>query len=83
MIVGRFMLAPIARIDFSDYSESIPSFPVLSLMAFRFHIAIGIRTGFVPYAPCKIAASKVPELKPGLWVFTAPSRLFFVSYPYS
>lgn len=83
IIVGLFMLAPITRIDFGDYSESIPAFAVVALMAFTFNIAIGISAGFVLYPICKVVAGKFDQLKPGLWVLTALSLLFFVFYPYS
>ncbi len=82
IIVGLFMLAPISHIDFGDYTESIPSFGVVVLMAFTFNIAIGICAGFVLYPIGKIAAKKPTHLKPGLWVLTALSLLFFIFYPY-
>jgi adenine/guanine/hypoxanthine permease len=82
IIVGLFMLAPITHIDFGDYTESIPAFAVVVLMAFTFNIAIGICAGFVLYPICKIVAGKLKELKPGLWVLTALSLLFFAFYPY-
>jgi AGZA family xanthine/uracil permease-like MFS transporter len=83
ILVGLFMLSPIARIDFSDYSESIPSFAVVALMAFTFNIAIGISAGFVLFPICKLVAGKRDQLKSGLWVLTGLSLLFFVFYPYS
>jgi len=82
IIVGLFMLAPITRIDFGDSTESIPAFAVVVLMAFTFNIAIGICAGFVLYAICKIVAGKLSQLKPGLWVLTGLSLLFFIFYPY-
>jgi AGZA family xanthine/uracil permease-like MFS transporter len=82
IIVGLFMLAPIAHIDFGDSTESIPAFAVVVLMAFTFNIAIGICAGFVLYPICKIVAGKASQLKPGLWVLTALSLLFFIFYPY-
>ena len=82
IIVGLFMLAPITRIDFADYTESIPAFAVVSLMAFTFNIAIGICAGFVLYPLCKLVDGKGRQLKPGLWVLTALSLLFFIFYPY-
>jgi len=82
ILVGLFMLAPITRIDFSDYSESIPAFGVVVLMAFTFNIAIGITAGFVLYPICKVVAGKTRQLRPGLWVLTLLSLLFFVFYPY-
>ena len=82
IIVGLFMLSPITRIDFTDYSESIPAFAVVALMAFTFNIAIGITAGFVLYPICKLVAGKTSQLRPGLWVLTGLSLLFFVFYPY-
>ena len=82
IIVGLFMLRSIVRIDFDDYTESIPSFTVVVLMAFTFNIAIGICAGFVLYPVCKLVAGKRSQLKPGLWMLTALSLLFFVFYPY-
>ena len=82
IIVGLFMLAPIVHIDFTDYSESVPAFAVVTLMAFTFNIAIGICAGFVLYPICKLAAGKFSDLRPGLWVLTTLSLLFFVFYPY-
>jgi AGZA family xanthine/uracil permease-like MFS transporter len=82
IIVGLFMLAPIVHIDFGDYTESIPAFAVVSLMSFTFNIAIGICAGFVLYPVCKIVAGKASQLKPGLWVLSALSLLFFIFYPY-
>ena len=82
ILVGLFMLAPITRIDFADYTESIPAFAVVSLMAFTFNIAVGICAGFVLYPICKIVAGKAGQLKSGLWVLTALSLLFFIFYPY-
>ena len=82
IIVGLFMLAPITHIDFVDYTESVPAFAVVVLMAFTFNIAIGICAGFVLYPICKIVAGKSSQLEPGLWALTALSLLFFIFYPY-
>jgi adenine/guanine/hypoxanthine permease len=82
IIVGLFMLAPVVHIDFLDYTESIPAFAVVTLMAFTFNIAIGICAGFVLYPLCKLVAGKIADLRPGLWVLTGLSLLFFIFYPY-
>jgi len=82
IVVGLFMLEPITRIDFGDYTESIPAFAVVVLMCFTFNIAIGITTGFVLYPLCKLAGGRASQIKPALWVLTALSLLFFIFYPY-
>jgi AGZA family xanthine/uracil permease-like MFS transporter len=82
IVVGLFMLEPITRIDFGDYSESIPAFAVVTLMCFTFNIAVGISAGFVLYPLCKLVAGKARQVKPALYVLTVLSLLFFVFYPY-
>jgi AGZA family xanthine/uracil permease-like MFS transporter len=76
------MLEPITRIDFSDYSESIPAFAVVALMCFTYNIAVGISAGFVLYPLCKLLAGKIRQVKPALLMLTALSLLFFIFYPY-
>jgi adenine/guanine/hypoxanthine permease len=82
IIVGLFMLEPIARINFADYTESIPVFAVVTLMCFTFNIGVGITAGFVLYPLGKIVTGKIREIKPGLWILTALSLLFFIFFPY-
>jgi len=82
IIVGLFMLEPITRIDFTDYSESIPAFAVVTMMCFSFNIAVGISAGFVLYPLCKLLAGKIRQVRPALYVLTVLSLLFFVFYPY-
>jgi AGZA family xanthine/uracil permease-like MFS transporter len=82
IIVGLFMLEPITKIDFGDYSESIPAFTVITLVCFSFNIAIGISAGFVLYPLCKLVAGNIRQVKPALYVLTLLSLLFFVFYPY-
>jgi AGZA family xanthine/uracil permease-like MFS transporter len=82
ILVGLFMLAPITRIDFTDYTESIPAFAVVSLMCFTYNIAVGITAGFLLYPFCKLVQGKAREVHPGLWVLAGLSLLFFVFYPY-
>ena len=82
IIVGLFMLEPIARINFADYTESIPAFAVVTLMCFSFNIGVGITAGFVLYPLGKIVTGKIRDIKPGLWILTALSLLFFIFFPY-
>ena len=82
ILVGLFMLEPISRINFADYTESIPAFIVVTLMCFTFNIGVGITSGFVLYPLGKIVTGKIREIKSGLWVLSAVSLLFFIFYPY-
>ncbi len=83
IIVGLLMLSPITHIRFDDYSELIPAFAVIALMSFTYNVGVGITAGFVLYPLCKLVAGRIGEIRPGLWVLTALSLMFFVFYPYS
>lgn len=83
ILVGIFMVESITRIDFGDLTESIPAVVVFMLMCLTFNIGVGITAGFVLYPLCKLVAGRIREVKPGMWLLTALSVLFFVFYPYS
>ena len=80
--VGLLMLGPVRKINFDDFSELIPAFGVIALMSFTYNVGIGITAGFILYPICKLATGRVREIKPGLWVLSGLSLLFFVFYPY-
>jgi len=82
IIVGLLMLSSIAKIQFDDLTELVPAFAVVALMSFTYNVGIGITAGFVLYPFCKLAAGRVSEVRPGLWILAALSLLFFVFYPY-
>ncbi|MBN2373955.1 NCS2 family permease [bacterium] len=82
VIVGLLMLEAITKIDFKDYTETVPAFAVLVLMSFTFNIGIGMTAGFVLYPLFKIIDSRAREVHLGMWIFAVLSLLFFVFYPY-
>jgi AGZA family xanthine/uracil permease-like MFS transporter len=82
IIVGFLMVSPIAKIDYSDYSEVIPAFGVIALMSFTYNIGVGLCGGFVLYPLCKIFAGKAKAIHPAAWVLFGLCLLFFVFYPY-
>jgi AGZA family xanthine/uracil permease-like MFS transporter len=49
VIVGLFMMSPITKIDFNDYTEAIPAFLTIVMMPFAYSIAEGIVFGMVSY----------------------------------
>lgn len=82
IIVGLLMLSPITKIDFGDYTESIPAFAVVVLMSFTYNIGVGMTAGFVLYPFFKSIAGKYKEVHPGLWILAILSLLFYIFYPY-
>jgi len=83
IMVGSFMLAPVAKIRFDDMTEVLPAFVVIALMIFTYNIGVGITAGFVLYPFCKVITGRIRDVKPGLWVLATLSLLFFIFYPYA
>ena len=82
IIVGLFMIKPITKIDFDDYSESIPALVIIGLMSFTYNIGVGLLAGFVVYPLVKLFSGRIKEVNAGLWTLFLLSVLFFVFYPY-
>ena len=81
VIVGLLMFNSVKHIDFSDYTEIIPSFVVIILMSFTFDIGIGMTAGFTLYPLIKLLAGRYREVNPGSWILGGMSLAFFVFYP--
>ena len=82
VVIGVFMLSPITKIDFTDYTELIPAFLTIVLMIFTYNIGVGMTAGLLTYPVLKTLAGKRAEVSGGMWVFAALSLLFYVFYPY-
>jgi len=82
VVIGVFMLSPITKIDFNDYTELIPAFLTIVLMIFTYNIGVGMTAGLLTYPVLKTLAGKRAEVSTGMWVFAALSLLFYVFYPY-
>lgn len=82
IMIGSFMLKPVAKLDFDDYTELLPSFLTITLMSFTFNIGVGITAGILSYPILKTVAGRRHEVPPALWVLAGLSLLFYVFYPY-
>jgi len=82
IVIGSFMISPITRLNFHDYTELIPAFLTIVMMIFTFNIGVGMTTGLLSYPLLKTAAGKYKEVPAGMWAFAALSLLFYVFYPY-
>lgn len=81
VLIGAFMITPIMKIDFSDYSELIPAFLTISLMVFTYNIGVGMTAGLISYPLIKLATGRRREVAAGLWVLAGLSLLFFICMP--
>ncbi|MFA5411493.1 MAG: NCS2 family permease [Candidatus Omnitrophota bacterium] len=79
IVVGSMMLHSITKIDWKDYSESIPAFLVLISMPFTFSIATGVAIGFISYAAIKLFSGKGKEVS---WLVYLLAALFILRFVY-
>ena len=77
VIVGVMMMAPVAKIDWEDYSESIPAFITVLMMPVAYSISDGILLGVISYVLLNACAGKFKKISPTMWVLAA---LFICKY---
>jgi AGZA family xanthine/uracil permease-like MFS transporter len=79
ILVGALMTESIARIQWADFSEALPAFITILATPLTFSIATGLSFGLISYTVVKIAAGKVREINPLIWILTV---LFILRYVY-
>ena len=77
VIVGVMMMTPVAKIDWEDYSESIPAFITVLMMPVAYSISDGILLGVISYVLLNACAGKFKKISPTMWVLAA---LFICKY---
>jgi AGZA family xanthine/uracil permease-like MFS transporter len=58
VIVGAMMIQNVAKIDWKDYSESVPAFMTMIGIPLSFSIADGLALGFITYPIIKFSSGK-------------------------
>ena len=81
--VGILMIEPITKINFSDYTELIPSFCTIVLMSFTYNLGVGITAGFILHPFFKVITGRARSVHPGCWILAVLSLLFYIFYPYN
>jgi adenine/guanine/hypoxanthine permease len=79
IIVGSMMVQSITKIDWKDYSESIPAFLVIIIMPLSFSIATGVAIGFIIYAALKLFTGRGKEVS---WLVYILAALFVLRFLY-
>ena len=77
VIVGVMMMAPVAKVDWEDYSESIPAFITVLMMPVAYSISDGILLGVISYVLLNACAGKFKKISPTMWILAA---LFICKY---
>lgn len=62
IIVGLFMMSPIKKIDFTDYTEAVPAFLTIIIMPLAYAISEGIIFGILSYVLLKIFSGRQDEV---------------------
>lgn len=81
IVIGSFMIRPIAQLDFDDMTELIPAFLTIVLMIFTYNIGVGMTSGLIVYPLLKFCTGRGREVSPGMWVMAALSGAFFLFLP--
>lgn len=78
VLVGFFMMSPILKINFDDYTESIPAFLTIIMMPLSYSIAEGIVFGMLSYVLLKVLTGKQKDLTVVMVVLAALFVLKFL-----
>lgn len=78
ILVGFMMMSSLGKIDFSDYSEGIPSILCITTMAFSCSIANGIAMGLLCYVGIKLLSGEYKKVSVATYILTALFILKFV-----
>ncbi|MBE6936788.1 MAG: NCS2 family permease [Ruminococcaceae bacterium] len=78
IIVGVFMLAGAAKINWENLEEAIPAFLTITMMPFAYSISDGIGLGFITYSLLKVCRGKVREVPILVYIISAVFILLYI-----
>lgn len=76
--VGFLMLTSITKIDFGDFTESIPAYIAVLVMPLFYSIAEGIAMGVIFYVLINLLSGKSKKISPLMWVLFVLFALKYV-----
>jgi AGZA family xanthine/uracil permease-like MFS transporter len=79
--IGSFMLSPVARIDFNDFTELMPAFLTIVLISFTYNIGVGMTAGLLTHPLLKLMSGRYREVHPGMWVLALLSLSLYLFMP--
>jgi len=77
ILVGALMCGAVAKVKWSDFTDSIPAFLTLIATPLTFSIATGLSLGLLSFTFLKLFAGRRREISPLIWVLTV---LFLLRY---
>ncbi len=81
VVVGVMMAQQLKGIQWDDLTIAIPAFITIISMILMYSISNGIAFGFIAYAVCMVAAGKIREIHPTVWILMVIFVIYFAS-PY-
>jgi AGZA family xanthine/uracil permease-like MFS transporter len=78
VVVGSLMMRNIAKIDWDNYAEALPSFLILVGIPLSFSIADGLALGFIAYPIIKLLAGQGRDVKWLMILMAAVLVAYFV-----
>ncbi len=70
ILVGMFMMSPILKINFDDFTEAIPAFLTIIMMPLAYSIAEGLVFGVISYVFLKALTGRKKEIHPMMYIVT-------------
>jgi adenine/guanine/hypoxanthine permease len=77
VLVGVLMCSSVAKLNWNDFTESVPAFLTLIATPLTFSIATGLSLGLLSFTSLKLFTGKHKEISPLIWVLSA---LFLMRY---
>ena len=77
ILVGLLMIEPVTKIDFVNFTESIPAFICIIMMPLAYSVSDGILTGMIFYVAINMASGKFKRVTPTMFILAV---LFILKY---
>lgn len=77
-LVGLFMLEPILKVNFKDFTEAIPAFFTIIMMPLSYSVADGIVFGMLAFVLLKLFTGKLKDISPVMYVLAVLFILKFL-----
>lgn len=79
VVVGFLMMTSVTKIDFTDYTEAIPSYIAIIAMPFMYSISEGISMGVISYVVINLATGNAKKKKISIIMYVL-AVLFVLKY---
>jgi AGZA family xanthine/uracil permease-like MFS transporter len=77
-IVGAMMMQNVTKIEWNDYTESIPAFLIIVGIPFSYSIADGLALGFISYAVVKAFSGRARDISWLTYLLAVVLVVYFV-----